>query len=348
MPEKNPKKETVKINLPPKPDRAPTIKIPVYKAKNSEAGFDKKSKKFSYVVMNTEGKEERGEIIAPDQNTAIERLKQMGYFPTKVVEATTKKKLAEKDSFAPDKRKERILDLKEKIADTRRKLKENQAGRQEDNHLIEGLREKLSKIKTVSPPTEIEEEKEAEHADLSGPQKMLDLLKKEEKKLELELEKTSKIRFLKRRRLEIDLGNLKFQIDELESKEKRKEGETMEKLSGDSEGTETEAGRQIREQIEEMRRDTERMEKEREDREKAEAEKQRQSAEALRIDKEKNPFKWFMLDQMSAQAFRCLFFKNRESATLEDINTLFKELGSEERARKYQEQQLSQFEGNKS
>src|SRR5512143_1628617 len=43
--------------------------------------------KFSYVAMDSRGKETKGTLEVANQNEAIGRLKEMGYFPTKVVEA---------------------------------------------------------------------------------------------------------------------------------------------------------------------------------------------------------------------------------------------------------------------
>src|SRR6186713_42084 len=43
--------------------------------------------KFSYVAMDSRGKETKGTLDVASQNEAIGRLKEMGYFPTKVVEA---------------------------------------------------------------------------------------------------------------------------------------------------------------------------------------------------------------------------------------------------------------------
>jgi len=49
--------------------------------------------KFSYVAMDSRGKETKGTLEVANQNEAIGRLKEMGYFPTKVVETdkTSKK-----------------------------------------------------------------------------------------------------------------------------------------------------------------------------------------------------------------------------------------------------------------
>ena len=43
--------------------------------------------KFNYVAMDSRGKETKGTLDVGSQNEAISRLKEMGYFPTKVVEA---------------------------------------------------------------------------------------------------------------------------------------------------------------------------------------------------------------------------------------------------------------------
>ena len=43
--------------------------------------------KFNYVAMDQRGKETKGTLDVANQNEAITRLKEMGYFPTKVTEA---------------------------------------------------------------------------------------------------------------------------------------------------------------------------------------------------------------------------------------------------------------------
>lgn len=52
--------------------------------------------KFSYVAMDSRGKETKGTLDVANQNEAIGRLKEMGYFPTKVVQVDTKDKGAAK------------------------------------------------------------------------------------------------------------------------------------------------------------------------------------------------------------------------------------------------------------
>ncbi len=61
--------------------------------------------KFSYVAMDSRGKETKGTLEVASQNEAIGRLKEMGYFPTKVVEAEKSKDKAEKKGKAPEKPK---------------------------------------------------------------------------------------------------------------------------------------------------------------------------------------------------------------------------------------------------
>src|ERR1700683_726805 len=42
--------------------------------------------KFNYVAMDSRGKETKGTLEVANQNEAIGRIKEMGFFPTKVVE----------------------------------------------------------------------------------------------------------------------------------------------------------------------------------------------------------------------------------------------------------------------
>jgi type IV pilus assembly protein PilC len=52
--------------------------------------------KFNYVAMDSRGKETKGTLEVANQNEAIGRLKEMGFFPTKVVEAEKVKEKADK------------------------------------------------------------------------------------------------------------------------------------------------------------------------------------------------------------------------------------------------------------
>jgi type IV pilus assembly protein PilC len=54
--------------------------------------------KFNYVAMDSRGKEIKGTLDVGNQNEAISRLKEMNYFPTKVVEADKTKDKADKKS----------------------------------------------------------------------------------------------------------------------------------------------------------------------------------------------------------------------------------------------------------
>ena len=59
---------------------------------------------FTYVAMDSRGKETKGTLDVANQNEAIGRLKEMGYFPTKVVEVDkAKEKAAPKDKAAKGK-----------------------------------------------------------------------------------------------------------------------------------------------------------------------------------------------------------------------------------------------------
>src|SRR5947207_10473757 len=52
--------------------------------------------KFNYVDMDSRGKETKGTLDVASQNEAISRLKEMGYFPTKVSEADKSKEKPDK------------------------------------------------------------------------------------------------------------------------------------------------------------------------------------------------------------------------------------------------------------
>ena len=55
---------------------------------------------FNYVAMDSRGKETKGTLDVASQNEAISRLKEMGYFPTKVVEAEKPKAKGDKKGKA--------------------------------------------------------------------------------------------------------------------------------------------------------------------------------------------------------------------------------------------------------
>jgi type IV pilus assembly protein PilC len=61
--------------------------------------------KFDYVAMDSRGKETKGTLEVANQSEAIARLKEMGFFPTKVVEAEVKKADAKAAKAAPGAKK---------------------------------------------------------------------------------------------------------------------------------------------------------------------------------------------------------------------------------------------------
>ncbi len=73
--------------------------------------------KFSYVAMDSRGKETKGTLEVSNQNEAIGRLKEMGYFPTKVVEVDKTKEKADRKARPGAKpgKKRGALDIQIKI-----------------------------------------------------------------------------------------------------------------------------------------------------------------------------------------------------------------------------------------
>jgi len=71
--------------------------------------------KFNYVAMDSRGKETKGVLEVANQNEAVGRLKEMGVFPTKVVEATEKTKDKEGKAKAGAKGKKKGMDLNIRI-----------------------------------------------------------------------------------------------------------------------------------------------------------------------------------------------------------------------------------------
>src|SRR6188508_947978 len=57
--------------------------------------------KFNYVAMDSRGKETKGTLDVANQNEAIGRLKEMGYFPTKVVQVDASKEKGAPKGKAP-------------------------------------------------------------------------------------------------------------------------------------------------------------------------------------------------------------------------------------------------------
>src|SRR3989442_4427187 len=48
--------------------------------------------KFTYTALDAQGKENTGVLEVEDTNTAVSRIKEMGYFPTSVTEESDRKK----------------------------------------------------------------------------------------------------------------------------------------------------------------------------------------------------------------------------------------------------------------
>ena len=57
--------------------------------------------KFSYTAIDERGKEQKGELDAENESSAISKLREMGYYPTQVLQAGAKKKAAGKKGAAP-------------------------------------------------------------------------------------------------------------------------------------------------------------------------------------------------------------------------------------------------------
>lgn len=285
MPEKtpkpNPKKETVRIVIPPKPTRAPTIKIPVpgeylketvkinppvEQTAAPEPAPEKARgmKMFGYEAKDDKGKKIKGIIQAPDQNNAIKRLQETNLFPTRVVEVEDKiRNKAEKV--------EKIRTLKEKIKSIKEQLEANRTAKVENDLLIKDLTEEL----------ETAGEETAESS--------VNALERKLSALESELAKTSKVRFIKRTRLEDDITELELEIRQERQRQERagKEQEEKEKRDG----------------------------------------LERERVEALEKDQTENPFKWFLIDKMSDQAFKLIFGKTKEKISLPELNRAFGESG---------------------
>lgn len=82
--------------------------------------------KFSYVAMDSRGKETKGTLDVNNQNEAIGRLKEMGFFPTKVVEVDKTKEKAEakgKGGKAPKKKGALDININIKIPGLSGKVK---------------------------------------------------------------------------------------------------------------------------------------------------------------------------------------------------------------------------------
>ena len=52
--------------------------------------------RFNYVAMDSRGKETKGTLEVANQNEAIARVKEMGFFPTKIIETDKTKEKGDK------------------------------------------------------------------------------------------------------------------------------------------------------------------------------------------------------------------------------------------------------------
>jgi len=74
--------------------------------------------KFNYVAMDSHGKETKGTLEVNSQNEAIGRVKEMGLFPTKIVEVEKVKEKADKKGVkgaggrAPAKKKKGQINIR--------------------------------------------------------------------------------------------------------------------------------------------------------------------------------------------------------------------------------------------
>jgi len=67
--------------------------------------------KYSYVAMDSRGKESKGTIEVASQNEAIGRVKEMGLFPTRVLATEKSKPVRRKAQQKPERRNLRSLNI---------------------------------------------------------------------------------------------------------------------------------------------------------------------------------------------------------------------------------------------
>ena len=61
---------------------------------------------FQYEALNSSGQEVKAELEAPNKEEAVAKVRGLGYFPTKVIEKSARKKtLARKDATGQTRRK---------------------------------------------------------------------------------------------------------------------------------------------------------------------------------------------------------------------------------------------------
>jgi hypothetical protein len=271
---KQPKNETVRIALPPKPSQSPTIKLPplpkpkegVIPAPGAPVATKKEVlpppaplphkkeekgpqlKKFNYEAMDSRGKETKGTLTLRNQNEVVERLKEMGFFPTKVIEVGEEIK---KEELEEESRKEKTARLKKTIEDKEKIIREK--GEREKEILVRLAEIRGEPTETLAPEQKIQTESE------------LDSLREELEEMPTEGNPIKKWWFNRKRK------KLEQEISRLEELEK------------------------------------------------------------LEQDKEKNPFKYHLLDKLHPVNFKVLFGENRPGRLnlklLEEINHVMGEDG---------------------
>lgn len=215
-------------------------------------------------------------------------------------------------------RDEAIANLRQTKENAERNLEASLAKKQENDKLVATLRRELAEIR------ERKEKSETDSLEISSAtNETIERYKQKIKEIESELktvddmlatkkkalEQTGKLRFIKREDLQTEISGL------IESKEF-----TGKNLIDWQNMLKDEEQREIKR--------LERKEAERKEKEKKEAEKQ-EKVLALEKDKEANPFKYFIIKNMHDSAFWCLYMRDKEKATLEDINSVCEESGKD-------------------
>ena len=136
----NKKKGAVGINLPPRPASAP-LEQPSVNVETLETG-----RVFDYTAMDAKGKEIKEKIQASNQNEAIKRLREMGYFPTQVKELGDKKRW--KEEMRKRNKEEAIVELKSIIANAEKIIREKE---EKEKAILKRLVEIRGKITESKP-----------------------------------------------------------------------------------------------------------------------------------------------------------------------------------------------------
>ena len=221
-----------------------------------------------------------------------------------------------------DKKAKVIATLKETIANAQKIIEKNRREDEQDDALIEEMRRRLAEIRQRKPeasaPKEVEpetlEEVARRIAELDA--EIGSLSKEIEEKLR-EIDSIGPLRIIKSGKASKELDELILAKDK-KYEERRRLYKKREELYEKENERMAQAMAQAREQ---------------EERERVEARerKERERKETLERDRERNPFKWFLIDKMRDEAFYCICGKAKGSATLEDIDHVFGESGREVR-----------------